>query len=801
MHDAAFAAFFGLAPQVPHVNIERFGVRLEIETPDAFVDHVTGQHDAGVASQQLQQIELGLGQLQRSPVARHLAGRGIDREVADPDGFGDILGRRAPKQRTHAGQQLVERKRLDQVVVGAGVEPGDAIGHLMAGSQHQHGGPVTALAQRATHRQPVHDRHHHVEQQQIGRLLTNLLERLGAITCDPDLVALEPQRTRQRITDTGVVLGNENVGSFRQRSRFGAGGHRPTVATGLPQLEASTPLLNGFFIAAPRGGCSDALHQLLHIVAMTGRPTRLPDGTLRTEAFDGAYREAGWWQDRTLGDLINGRAVKHPDGVAYRWDGQQLSWSAYDDAATSIARRLAGEGVRGGDRVLVLAPDGGVVHAAYVGCERAGAVTVGVGWRAGEQELCHLVQRTGPTAAIVPPETRLGPGVALAERLGIGSVVVCEWVDDAVVPAPGPEAVPGQAVGPSDLFMLNSTSGTTGLPKCVMQTQNRWFYFHRLAAEFGELTTGESWMSVVPAPFGFGLWTSHFSPTILGAPCMVQPTFDAQAAARAVETYQITVLCAVSSQFAMILDQAAGADLTSLRVLFTGGERIPLTKALAFEEQTGCRVLNFYGSNETGLLSGTCVDDPLEHRVRTGGRVVADMQVRLYDPELRRIPGDVGTGRPACKGPATSPGYYQDAAANDELFVDGDWMLMGDIVEIDPDGWLTVVGRSADFIVRGGKNISAPAVEAEIATHPAVALVAVVAVPDERLGERVGACVTLVDGEALALDELLAHLASRNVSKEWWPEHLAVLDTLPTSSGGKVAKAELRNQAPTLFQL
>jgi acyl-CoA synthetase len=304
---------------------------------------------------------------------------------------------------------------------------------------------------------------------------------------------------------------------------------------------------------------------------------------------------------------------------------------------------------------------------------------------------------------------------------------------------------------------------------------------------------------VVPSPFGFGLWTSHFTPTLLGISCHLQPRFDARAAAERITSERISVLCAVSSQFVMILDAADGLDLTSLRVLFTGGERLPLERSREFEERTGCSVLNFYGSNETGLLSGTRTTDPLDRRISTGGRCVPEMNVRLYDDRGRRVPGDRGTGRPACRGPATSPGYYLDDEANRELFTEEGWMLMGDYVHIDDEGWLTVIGRSADFIVRGGKNISAAAVEEEASTHPCVAEAAALPVPDARLGEIVGLCVSLRPGQDLDLARLKAHFAARGVSKEWWPERLTILDAMPRSSGGKIAKAELRTRIPDLF--
>jgi acyl-CoA synthetase len=166
------------------------------------------------------------------------------------------------------------------------------------------------------------------------------------------------------------------------------------------------------------------------------------------------------------------------------------------------------------------------------------------------------------------------------------------------------------------------------------------------------------------------------------------------------------------------------------------------------------------------------------------------MQVRLF--EDGRDTTASRRGQPACRGPATSVGYFEDPEANAALFTDDGWMLTGDICEMDADGYLTVVGRTSDIIIRGGKNISAPEVERYVSTHPRVALVAALAMPDHTLGERVCVYVQLSEGTDLTVEELAGHLASIGVSKELFPEGVVVLDELPLSSGGKVAKADLR---------
>src|SRR5581483_1825985 len=347
------------------------------------------------------------------------------------------------------------------------------------------------------------------------------------------------------------------------------------------------------------------------------------------------------------------------------------------------------------------------------------------------------------------------------------------------------------AVGPDDVFLINSTSGTTGLPKCVAHTQNRWYYFHQKAVANGLLTPDDIFLPVIPMPFGFGIWTSHTTPIYLGATSVILERFTTTATCEAIVEHRATVLCCVSTQLTMLMADPAsrGYDLSSLRVVYTGGEALPYRPAAEFEDLTGARILQFYGSNETGLLSATTVEDSRERRLRTGGRVVPEMNVRLFDGD--RDVTVTGRGQPACRGPATSLGYL-GGTDHDKLFTRDGWMRMGDICEIDADGYLRVTGRTSDFVVRGGKNISASQVEDAVMTHPAIAIAAAVAMPDPVFGEKVCLYAELADSANLDLSGLVDHLLALGISKELLPERLVVVDELPRSSGGKVAKGALR---------
>ncbi len=165
----------------------------------------------------------------------------------------------------------------------------------------------------------------------------------------------------------------------------------------------------------------------------------------------------------------------------------------------------------------MLLPDGPGVHAAFVGIERAGAVIVGIGPRAGDREVEHLLGTTGASLVLSTPGT-----AALAARSGIPHLVAEE-----VAAGRRSRRFEDRPYSDRDLWLLNSTSGTTGLPKCVMHDQARWFAFHDLAVDAAALSRDDVFMSVLPAPFGFGIWTGHVTPTVLGAPCVVMPGFDA----------------------------------------------------------------------------------------------------------------------------------------------------------------------------------------------------------------------------------------------------------------------------------
>lgn len=240
----------------------------------------------------------------------------------------------------------------------------------------------------------------------------------------------------------------------------------------------------------------------------------------------------------TLANRVRQLARRQPERPAYIvFGGRTIDWAGYDAAADPLARILLALARQPDEPVAVWLPDGAAVHIAFQATERAGLVALGVGARSGERELSHLLRLARATTLVSAPEvgghetTRLveklrGRGVPLRHHVVLeGEGCAQDPIRiDGRTPDPVEEpALEGRALGPKDVFLLNSTSGTTGLPKIVIHDQSRWLAFHRFAVEVGALADDEVILSAVPAPFGFGLWTAHVTPTLLGVPTVVLP--------------------------------------------------------------------------------------------------------------------------------------------------------------------------------------------------------------------------------------------------------------------------------------
>jgi acyl-CoA synthetase len=525
-----------------------------------------------------------------------------------------------------------------------------------------------------------------------------------------------------------------------------------------------------------------------------------PEGVVRE------YHDSGYWDDRTLSEVLRGHAASNPDGVAfYGPDGEATTWSEYDRKADEVAAEIAGLGFDRGTGVAVMLPDSAVLHAAFVGVERAGHFVAAIAHRAGLADIAEVLRRSEAVALVTTETHDRQDTRSLVDQLrGDGRWSGAHLVirDDGGIEggngSAGAALDEARPLTADELFLVNFTSGTTGAPKCVMHTQNRWKYFHTKAVQF---RPDDVFLVGIPATGGFGLWMSHFSPLLLGAPTVLMESFSAEKMLAQIERHGVTVVVAVPTQMHMLMRSPALAttDLSTLRIIQSGGEHVPYEESARFEELTGAAVLQFYGSTEAGCVSGpTSADDTRERRLNTSGRPIPEMNLRLFDENGDDVTAQ-GRGRCGVRGPAMTPGYFGDPEATAELYRDDGWVLTGDVVEVDAQGYLHVVGRISDFIIRGGLNVSAAAVEDAVRSHPRIAEVAAVRMADPEMGERVCAFVSTVDGEPIELEELRPHLSANQVTKSLWPERLVCLDELPVAAGGKLAKKQLEREIDAIL--
>jgi acyl-CoA synthetase len=525
------------------------------------------------------------------------------------------------------------------------------------------------------------------------------------------------------------------------------------------------------------------------------------------------YTRAGYWANDLIPDYLDRNAARRPERLAYLEGERRYTWQECHRLVNRLAVALLELGLRKHDRVCIYLPDWIEAQLLYAALSKIGVITVTISIGQGASELDHMLERTEAVAIVTPTVWR---GTDYAARVRSLRPSAPQLEHHVVVRGePEPDTLALDALmsssreegtvkdrlarcrpGANEVFWMNFSSGTTGAPKCVLHTPNRWIYFSKLAIDGARMTDEDVVLALVPGHSGFGFWSSHVCPMLLGTRTLLQERFDAEEALKIIEREKVTFVSAVTTQFVKMLEvrDFAKYDLSSWRVLYTGGQDVPFEKVRELESKTGCTVLQFYGSIETGGISRTVLGETLEQRSRTVGRPIPEMQVKLFDPESgEEVTSKGQAGEVGCKGPTMGSGYYRDPEANAKLYNRAGWMLTCDIGSLGEDGYLRLVGRVKDIIIRGGQNISAAEVEDAIFGHPKVADVAVVAMPDPVFGEKSCAYVVAKAAQQVSLAELTTFLVERGMAKYKLPERLELIEELPLSPGGKVQKNLLRD--------
>jgi malonyl-CoA/methylmalonyl-CoA synthetase len=443
-----------------------------------------------------------------------------------------------------------------------------------------------------------------------------------------------------------------------------------------------------------------------------------------------------------------------------------------DERTRRAAARLAATGARPGDRLLLSAATSLELVVVHVAALRLGLVVVPTSTAATERELAHVVADAAPTIAVLDDPDRR----RWLETSPVGASVATVTTPSLALPE-GPEPDLDRA-GADDPALLAYTSGTTGVPKGALLSHGN------LLASAEALRLAWRWTPedrlVLPLPLFHlhGLGVGLHGTLLAGASVVLHDGFDPDRVADAVEAHAASLFFGVPTLWSRLAASGRIGSLRRLRLGVSGSA--PLDPALHRAIAEGCdqRLIERYGMTETVMNVSNPYDG--ERRAGTVGLPLPHVEVRLAE----------GTDEILLRGPNVFSGYWQRPEATAESFADG-WFASGDVGRFDDDGYLHIVGRRKDLIISGGYNVYPREVEDVLRTHPAVADVAVVGVPDPDWGEAV---IAVVEGATLAADDALAALARAQLAPYKRPKRIVHVDALPRNALGKVVKAELREQ-------
>ncbi len=522
----------------------------------------------------------------------------------------------------------------------------------------------------------------------------------------------------------------------------------------------------------------------------------------------------GDWQERVLYDIVARHAAVDPDRVFVTDGGTTLTYGDLREGAVRLAAGLAGLGVRRGDRIAVQMPNWSEFAVICAAISRLGAVLVPIMPIFRQDELRFMLRHAGAVAIVGPQNfNRFDyPGMYAQIRADLPDLrnVVVLRADDPSALAdekrfedllqPGDvdelDAGLGDAGHPDDSFMIVYTSGTTAAPKGCHHTFNTVYASSINMIRRLRISENDVFFNPSPITHSTGLVTGVLMPLIVGASTHFLPAWNPEVGLRRIAEYKCTVTYTATTFLTTLMEayDPATHDMSSMRYWVCAGSPIPgAVVSRAREMFTGVNVLSLYGRSEnmTTTMCGP-LDSP-DRSINSDGRGLEGYEIMVVDADGHEVPrgeeGDI-----AYRGPSHMLGYYQDAAQTAELFTSDGLSRSGDLGYMDDDGYVRVSGRVKDIIIRGGLNISSREVEDLLVAHAAVKDVAVVAMPDPRLGEKCCAYVVLRPGEhSFSFADMVEHLRSKQVAVQKFPERLEIVDSLPMTAVGKVRKNVLRD--------
>ncbi|WP_017936404.1 fatty acyl-CoA synthetase [Nocardioides sp. Iso805N] len=498
----------------------------------------------------------------------------------------------------------------------------------------------------------------------------------------------------------------------------------------------------------------------------------------------------------SLDAALHRSAVRHPDRIALRFREREWSYAALDTAVTAAAHALLARGMEHGDRVAAYGANSDAYAIAFLAVARAGLVHVPVNYALKGGELEYLLTQSGARLVLTDPALaadveQVRAATAVTDVLALRDAPD-SLLDQIVSPAGVPVGAELPRVSDTDLVQLLYTSGTTSLPKGAMMTHRALSHEHVSCVLALDFTAADRPLVCMPLYHSAAMHVFLLPYLAVGATVRLLPSPDIAEILRVVEAERIDSLFLAPTVWVPLANHPdlATRDLSSLRKAQYGASIMPVTVLNRLRERfPDLGFYNCFGQSEIGPLA--CVLRPEEHdqRPASAGHAVFFVESRVVDKAGNAVrPGE--SGEIQYRSPQLCIGYWQNPEATDEAFADG-WFHSGDLVTMDEEGYVTVVDRIRDVINTGGVLVASREIEDCLYTHPAVAEVAVVGLPDERWIEAVTAYVVLREGRSATAEELIGHVKER-LAPFKVPKSVRFVDDLPRNQSGKLLKRELR---------
>jgi len=509
---------------------------------------------------------------------------------------------------------------------------------------------------------------------------------------------------------------------------------------------------------------------------------------------------SGLYESQTLWDLAGAASPERIAVVCPR--NGEVTYATLLTEAERLARSWFSQGLQPGDVVIVQLPNCYEFVLTHLALTRLGAITLAVPTNYRGAELRRIADASHARGVVCSPEHRACPDREVFDQLleGAESMAFLWPIEGGYLRAPGQRPSPQlpPLPDPEDVTLIMSTSGTTGTPKLVLHT-HRSTVGGTLQAVAGVMGIDSTDVLFAPSPLAHasGLQYGVRLALALGTTLLLLDRWDAEHGADLIERYRATWALG-ATPFLYDLSKLPDSDrarLKSLRVFACGGAPIPSSIAqTAREALPNVRICPVWGMSETGMVTVVRPGDPETKIVSSDGRVVPGWELRISTVD-GRIASPNELGEIQVRGAALFHGYYERPDLTQAAVPDG-WMRTGDLGYLDEDGFLRCQGRIKDLIIRGGVNISAGEVEDEVRSHPLIEDVAVVGVPDPRLGERVGAIVIPALGadRLPSVAELDGYLTERGLARNKHPEHIFPVKEFPRTPAGKIQKHLLRER-------